>query len=210
MCLLENSREYRLFIRVTALGTELTWSLWNPFAALLSRHQKKIKKNKNKNLSADLGCQRNISIHAYPCTFTNECTYWGNKRHTGVVLVSRCDCHSSLLLSPHFLQTTSAYTPDLERLPVWFLCVSQIEPYGCKLRWAPHGLDTGLDSSSVRMYTALSSRGERLQVLLFGILSPHIYSLTLRLRRGGVRPTWRLSDMLLAQRSLLSAWISWI
>jgi len=42
--------------------------------------------------------------------------YWGSKGHTGVGLVSRCDRLSSVLLSPHFLQTTLAYTPDLERL----------------------------------------------------------------------------------------------
>ena len=28
--------------------------------------------------------------HLCICTFTIECTYWGNKEHTGVVLVPRC------------------------------------------------------------------------------------------------------------------------
>src|SRR5258708_5639333 len=50
--------------------------------------------------------------HLYTRTSTNECTYWGNKGHTGVVLVSRCDCLSSEPLSQHLLQATSAYTPD--------------------------------------------------------------------------------------------------
>ena len=56
--------------------------------------------------------------HLYTRTFINACTYRGNKGHTAVVLVSRYDCLSSLLLSPRFLQITSAYTPDLERLAV--------------------------------------------------------------------------------------------
>ena len=45
----------------------------------------------------------------------SECTYSGNMGRTGVGLVSRCDRLSSVILSPHFLQTTLAYTPDLER-----------------------------------------------------------------------------------------------
>ena len=40
----------------------------------------------------------------------------GSKGHTGVGLVSRCDRLSSVILSPHFLQTTLAYNPDVERL----------------------------------------------------------------------------------------------
>ena len=54
--------------------------------------------------------------HLYIRITTNECTYWENKGHTGVVLVSRSDGLSSVLLSPRFLQTTSAYTPDLGHL----------------------------------------------------------------------------------------------
>ena len=50
--------------------------------------------------------------------FTYVRTYWGSKGHTGVGLVSRCDRLSSVILSPHFLQTTLVYTPDLERLAV--------------------------------------------------------------------------------------------
>ena len=53
----------------------------------------------------------------YTRTFTYECMYLGDKGHTGVVLVSRCDC-LSVLLSQHFLQTTEAYTPDLGRLAI--------------------------------------------------------------------------------------------
>ena len=34
------------------------------------------------------------------------------------LLVSRCDCLSSVILSPHFPQTTLAYTPNLECLAV--------------------------------------------------------------------------------------------
>jgi len=44
--------------------------------------------------------------------------YWGSKGHTGAELVPRCDRLSSVILSRHFLQTTSAYTPDSERLAV--------------------------------------------------------------------------------------------
>ena len=83
------------------------------------------------DLSANLGCRRNISIYAHP--LVSVCIE-KNKGHTGAVLVSRCDCLSPLLLSPHFLQTTSVYTPDLGHLAVLFLHVSQNERYGCKLR----------------------------------------------------------------------------
>ena len=48
--------------------------------------------------------------------------------------MSRCDYLSSVLLSQHFLQTTLAYTPDLGRLAVLGLHVSQNEQYGCELR----------------------------------------------------------------------------
>ena len=52
------------------------------------------------------------------------CTFQGARRqtlsylcqHSSPVLVPRCFGLSCVLLSPHFLQTTSAYTPDLERL----------------------------------------------------------------------------------------------
>ena len=56
--------------------------------------------------------------HLYIHTFTGYRTYWKNKGHTGVVLVSRFDRLFSVVLSPHCLQSTSAYTPDLERLAV--------------------------------------------------------------------------------------------
>ena len=72
--------------------------------------------------------------HLYARTSANECTYWVNNGHTGVVLVSRCDCLSSVLLSQHFLRTTLAYMPDLGRLAVLGLHVSQNERSGCKLR----------------------------------------------------------------------------
>jgi hypothetical protein len=67
------------------------------------------------DLCADLGGWRNIPIHAHPLMSVRM---GKNKGHTGVVLVSRFGCLSSVLLSPHFLQTTSAYTPDLGRLAV--------------------------------------------------------------------------------------------
>ena len=41
-----------------------------------------------------------------------------NTGHTGVVLVSRYDWLSSVIRSPHFLQTALAYTLDLECLEV--------------------------------------------------------------------------------------------
>ena len=49
---------------------------------------------------------------------------------------------------------------------------------------APHGLDTSLDSGSVRMYAALSSRRGCSQVLFLGIFRLHVYSITLKLQRG--------------------------
>ena len=69
------------------------------------------------DLSADLGGRRDISIHAHPPA-TSKRTYRGDKRRTGAVLVSRCDHLSAVFLSPRFLQTTLAYTPDLGRLAV--------------------------------------------------------------------------------------------
>ena len=76
-----------------------------------------------------------LEKHLCTSTSTNECMYWGGEGHTGVALVSRCDCPSSdVLHSPHYLQTTSAYMPDLGHLAVLFLYVSRNERYGCKLR----------------------------------------------------------------------------
>ena len=71
------------------------------------------------NDRSSFGPQRGSGMlerYPYTRTFTSKCTYWENKGHTGVVLVSRCDRLSSAIPSPHFLQTTLAYTPDLERL----------------------------------------------------------------------------------------------
>ena len=65
------------------------------------------------NIKPNLGCRRNISIYAHPLVSGR---IWGNKGHTGVVLVSRCGCLASVIRSPHFLQTTSAYIHDLGRL----------------------------------------------------------------------------------------------
>ena len=59
-----------------------------------------------------------LERHLYICTSTRECAYLETEGRTGVVLGSRCDCLSSVILSPRFLQTTSMYTPDLERLAV--------------------------------------------------------------------------------------------
>ncbi len=67
------------------------------------------------DLSADLGCWTDISTTS-ECV--SVCTYCGSKGHTGAELVSRCDRLYSVILSRHFLQTTLAYTPDLERLAV--------------------------------------------------------------------------------------------
>ena len=72
--------------------------------------------------------------HLYTRTSSSGCTHWNNEGHTGVGLVSRCDCLSSVFLSQHYLQTTSVYTPGLGRLAVLFLHDSQNECYGRKLR----------------------------------------------------------------------------
>ena len=73
------------------------------------------------NDRSSFGPQRGSGMlerYLYTRTYTSEWTYWGNKGRTGVVSVSRCDCLSSVILSPHLLQTASAYTADLERLAV--------------------------------------------------------------------------------------------
>ena len=67
------------------------------------------------DLNPDLGRRGNISIYAYPLVSVR---IEENRARTGVVLVSRCGCRRSLIRAPHFLQTISAYTPDLERLEV--------------------------------------------------------------------------------------------
>ncbi len=54
--------------------------------------------------------------HLYIRTSTGEWMYWGNKGRTGVALGSRYGCLSSPLRSPHLLQSTLAYTLDLEHL----------------------------------------------------------------------------------------------
>ena len=54
--------------------------------------------------------------HLYIRISASEWTYWGNTGHTGDGLVSTCGCLSALVRSPHFLQSISAYTPDLGRL----------------------------------------------------------------------------------------------
>ena len=59
-----------------------------------------------------------LAIYLYKRTSISRYMYRGNKGHTGGVLVSRCGCLSSVILALHFLQTTSAYTPDLESLAV--------------------------------------------------------------------------------------------
>ena len=63
----------------------------------------------------------------YTRKVTSECTYWKIQGHTGVVLASRCGRFSSVMLSPHFLQTTLAYTPDLGHLAMRSL-------YGSRMR----------------------------------------------------------------------------
>ena len=77
-----------------------------------------------------------LEKYLYTRKSTSECAYRENMGHTGVVLEPRRDCLSSVSLSPHFLQTTLGYTPYLELLAVWFLCVSRNERYGCTLRWS--------------------------------------------------------------------------
>ena len=98
--------------------------------------------------------------------------------------MSRCDCLSFELLSPHFLRIISAYTPDLGRLAVWFLYVSKNERYGCKLRWSATRSRYKLGFLVSENVRGVICRRGCLQVLFLGILSPHIYSITLRLRRG--------------------------
>ena len=77
-----------------------------------------------------------LKKHLYTCTLTIECTYWQNKGHTGVELVSRSGCLPSVIPSPRFPQTISVYTLDLECLSMWYLCVGWNEQYGHKLRWS--------------------------------------------------------------------------
>ena len=65
-------------------------------------------------LSANLGGWRNIPTHAHPLvSYVLE-----NKEHTGVETVSRCGYLSPVIPFLYFLQTTLAYTLDLEHLAV--------------------------------------------------------------------------------------------
>ena len=67
--------------------------------------------------------------YRYTRISTIECTYWEIPPLCWVHI----DSLSTLLLSPHFPQATLAYTPDVERLVVWFLCINRNERYGCEL-----------------------------------------------------------------------------
>ena len=72
----------------------------------------------------------------YIRTPIGHCMCWRSNGHTGVVSASMCSCLFSVILSPHCLQATSAYTPDLEHLVMLYLHFGENERYGCKLRWS--------------------------------------------------------------------------
>ena len=83
---------------------------------------------------ASFGPQHGSGIlekHLYTRTPINRCTYKGNTRHTDVVLGGG---RSSVIVPPHFLQSSSAYTPGLGLFAVYFLCVGRNERYGRKLK----------------------------------------------------------------------------
>ena len=66
------------------------------------------------DLSAHLGCRRNISAHSQVSVGTGR----GNEGRTGVGLGSMSGCHLSVTLFPRFPQTTSGYIADLGRFGV--------------------------------------------------------------------------------------------
>ena len=138
------------------------------------------------DLSADLGCRGNISIHTHP-PFSVRI---GEIRDIRAL----CWCPGAIVIRPNFSLHIFYKQPQCIR-PIWnvlqcYFCVfakmSGMDVYQGE---APHGPDTSLDPSLVRMYAALSSRRGCSQVLFLGILSPHVYSITLKLQRGVVRGT---------------------
>ncbi len=123
--------------------------------------------------------------HLYTRTFTIE---WSVRIGEIRDIRALCWCPSVTVLRLYFSLHIFYKQPQRIR-PIWnalqcYFCMLA-KMSGMDVNWgeAPHVLDTGLESSSVRMYAALFSRRGCSQVLFLGILSPHIYSITLRLRR---------------------------
>ncbi len=138
------------------------------------------------DLSANLGCRRNISIHAHPPMSV----------HIEEIRDIRalCWCPGAIVSLLYF--SLHIVHKQLQRIrPIWDVLQCDfcmlVKMSGMNVNWgeAPHVLDTSLDPS-VRMYARPSSRRGCSQVLFLGILSPHIYSIGLRLRRGVVRRAW--------------------
>ena len=119
-------------------------------------------------------------------------TYQGNKRHTGVVLVSRWRCLPSVNLSANLWQTISLYTPGLEGLAVWYLYVNRNERYGRELRWSAAQSRYRLGCSLARMHATLSSGLGCSQALFVGNLSRHVHPISLGLVQ---RATWDGFDL---------------
>ncbi len=70
--------------------------------------------------------------YLYIRTDFSKYTSCGNKGHTGVGLVPRSGCLSAVILSPHFLQTTPAYTSNQGYPSQRFLLIVRYERYGPK------------------------------------------------------------------------------
>ena len=141
---------------------------------------KKTQKKKKKKPQHRSGM---LEKHSYMLISTSEHASWKNRGHMGVEQEPRCDCLSSVFVSPHFLQTTLVCTPYLEPLAVWFLCVSCNEQYGCKLRWSATQSRYRLNPMSKSAHGAIQWSGCS-QILFPGILSPHVFLITLRLQCG--------------------------
>ena len=100
-----------------------------------------------------------------------------------------CWCPGVIISPVYFSLTIFSKQPQRIR-PIWnvlqcdFCMLAIVSGMHVNRGEAPHVLDTSLDSSSMRLYAALSSHRGCSQVLFLGILSRHVYWITLRLQRG--------------------------
>ena len=133
------------------------------------------------DLSADLGCRRNISIHVHPPLSVRI----GEIRD----IQALCWC-PDVIVFPLYLSLHIFYEQPQRIRPIWdvlqcdFCMSAKMSGIDVNRGEAPHDPDTSLDSASVKMYAALSSRRGCSQVLFLGILSPHVESITLKSQRG--------------------------
>ena len=123
------------------------------------------------DISTDLGCRRNLSIHANPLISVR----------IGEIMniLALCWCPGVVVF--HLQCALHIFYKQPQRIsPIWNVlqydfCMSA-EMSGMDINWgeAPHVLETGLDSWSARTDRALSSDRGCSQVLFLGIWSPHV------------------------------------